>query len=436
MNTPICDFVTAYHARGPLRFHMPGHKGRAFLGMEGLDITEIPGADDLFHATGIIAESERNASRLFGWPTVYSAEGSSLCIRAMLLLAYTGNGCRGAVLAGRNAHKSFLNTAVLLDFPIRWLWAGDDYLSCPVTASDVERAIQQETEKPCAVYLTSPDYLGQVADIAGIARVCRQYGVPLLVDNAHGAYLKFLSPSWHPMDLGASFCCDSAHKTLPVLTGGAYLHMRDEALVQRAKDAMALFGSTSPSYLILQSLDRCNPYMETLPEELARFLPQLEALKARLSAQGFCVAGDEPMKLTLLPAGYGYTGEEIGEILETKDIFCEFQDQDHIVFMLTPENTPEQLCILEQALHSIPRRSALPARKIRPVRPQSVLSARQAMLSLKESVPVTESEGRILAAVSVSCPPAVPLIMCGEQISAEIIPLLQHYGMTTVTVVK
>ena len=124
------------------------------MGFEDRDITEISGADDLFHPSGIILESEENASRLFGCPTVYSCEGSSLCIRAMLYLAYTEGGCRGRCLAGRNAHKSFLNTAILLDFPIKWLWAGKDYLSCPVTAEQVERAIQEEPEKPFALYLT------------------------------------------------------------------------------------------------------------------------------------------------------------------------------------------------------------------------------------------------------------------------------------------
>lgn len=436
MNTPIFDFVKAYCEKKPLRFHMPGHKGKGPLGMEGLDITEFSGADDLFHPTGIISDSERNASHLFGWPTLYATEGSSLCIRTMLFLAYTGNGCQGSVLAGRNAHKSFLHTAVLLDFPIHWLQAGDDYLSCPITAADVEHAIQQESEKPCAVYLTSPDYLGNLLDISSIAEVCRQYSIPLLVDNAHGAYLKFLEPSSHPMDLGATFCCDSAHKTLPVLTGGAYLHLQDPSLLSQARDALALFGSTSPSYLILQSLDCCNPYLEFLSEKLSRFLPRIQALKASLSAHGFSITGEEPLKLTLLPANYGYTGSELGELLENQNIFCEFQDLEHLVFMFTPENMPEQLQVLEQALLAVPRRNPLILQKTKSFSPEPVCTPRQAMFAKKETIPVEESAGRILAAASVSCPPAVPLIMCGERISEELIPLLRYHDVSTVTVIK
>lgn len=436
MTTPICDFVAAYNALSPARFHMPGHKGASHTGMESLDITEISGADDLFHPCGIIAESEANASEIFGWPTVYSTEGASLCIRAMLYLAYTQNGCRGAVLAGRNAHKSFLHTAILLDFPIHWLWAGTDYLSCPVTAQDVEAAILQEQEPPCAVYLTSPDYLGHMVDIGSISQVCRKYHVPLLVDNAHGAYLKFLTPSRHPMDLGADFCVDSAHKTLPVLTGGAYLHFRDEAFIQPSKDAMALFGSTSPSYLILQSLDRCNGSMEHYSQKLSAFLPHIAALKARLTAHGFVLTGDEALKLTIFTASRGYTGEELAKRLEQKQIFCEFSDQWHLVLMMTPENTPDELLHLEQTLLDIPPRPALVRTSAFPVRPRTLLSPRQAAFFQKETIPVEQSAGRILATASVSCPPAVPIVMCGEEITPPLISQLQKLGIGFVTVVK
>ena len=102
------------------------------------------------------------------------------------------------------------------------------------------------------MYVTSPDYLGGMQDVAALAEVCHRYGTLLAVDNAHGAYLRFLRPSRHPLDLGADLCCDSAHKTLSVLTGGAYLHIARTAptsLAENAKEALALFGSTSPSYL-------------------------------------------------------------------------------------------------------------------------------------------------------------------------------------------
>ena len=436
ISTPICDFARDYAERNPARFHMPGHKGKGFLGCEDRDLTEIEGADDLYHPAGIIAESEANASKLFGWPTVYSTEGSSLCIRAMLALAYTAAGRRGRVLAGRNAHKTFLSAAILLDFPIRWLWAGEDYLSCPVTPEQVERAILEEGEKPFAVYLTSPDYLGNMADIRGISGVCRKYGVRLLVDNAHGAYLKFLPESRHPMDLGVDYCCDSAHKTLPVLTGGAYLHFREEEMRGKVKDAMALFGSTSPSYLIMQSLDRANPYLEGLPQRLRTFAPWVAALKDRLLERGLTLGGEEPLKLTWMTRPWGYTGTEIAEILEKKNLICEFRDEGHIVFMFTPENDPWELEKLSRAICQIPRREALPDEAQQRVEPKAACSPRQAVFGERERIPVGESAGRILANLSVSCPPAVPIIMCGEEIEEAMIPLLRALGWQFVEVVK
>ena len=170
---------------------MPGHKGQSLLGMESWDITEIDGADDLFHPEGIIRESEENASRLFGCRTLYSTEGASLSIRAMLYLAHQHARHQGKspkILAGRNAHRSFLSAAVLLDLDVVWLSPAknESYLSCAPKAEEIE-AILSQPAAPTAVYLTSPDYLGGCADISAIAEVCHRYGAWLLVDNAHGA---------------------------------------------------------------------------------------------------------------------------------------------------------------------------------------------------------------------------------------------------------
>lgn len=436
ISTPVCDFVRAYAASAPVRLHMPGHKGRGILGCESLDITEIRGADDLYHPEGILARSEENASRLFGCRTVYSAEGSSLAIRAMLYLAYTRSGCKGRCLAGRNAHKSFLHTAVLLDFPISWLWAGDSYLSCPVTAETVEAAILAEKEKPFAVYLTSPDYLGNLAPVGEIASVCHRHGVPLLVDNAHGAYLKFLPRSLHPMDLGADLCCDSAHNTLPVLTGGAYLHMGPDWTTEEAKAAMALFGSTSPSWLILQSLDGANPAMERLPGDIAALAPHIAALKGALLAHGFALVGAEPLKITVHAAKFGYSGEEMAEILEKQGIFCEFADGDFLVFMLTPRNTPEELDRLRAALCALPRGVRQEEPPIALARPKAACTPRQAAFAPRETIPVENSLGRILALANVSCPPAVPIVMCGEEIDEAAREALCRCGIEEVTVIK
>lgn len=436
MNTPICDFLRRYAERDPLRLHMPGHKGVGSMGVERWDLTEVSGADSLYEASGIIAESEANASRLFGCPTFYSAEGSSQCIRAMLYLACQAARARGkrpCIAAGRNAHKTFLTAAAMLDFDLKWLYGGS-YLSCTVAPADLEKTLADGSVT--AVYVTSPDYLGNLTDVAALSRVCRAHGVLLLVDNAHGAYLKFLSPSRHPMDLGADLCCDSAHKTLPVLTGGAYLHVSRacEDLIPAAKHALSLFGSTSPSYLILQSLDQANKLLsDGYGRELASFEASCLALRERLTTQGWRTVGDEPMKLTLQPKYYGYTGIELASLLEQRNVVCEFSDPDFCVFMLSPR---VDFAPLEANLSELPRRHPVKGTPPSLPVPRTVTSPRAAVLSPCETVPVAQSAGRVLAVPTVGCPPAVPIVACGELIRPEHLPLFDYYGVRTVVVCR
>ena len=179
MNTPICDFVKAYCESKAVRMHMPGHKGADKLGFEHLDITEFQGADDLYHPSGIIAESEKNASDIFGFSTYYSTEGASQCIRAMMhLIALYGKttGKKPVIAAGRNAHKTFISAVALLDFDVLWLSPKENksYLSCNITPEELDKFLQRQQEKPVAVYITSPDYLGNLADIKALAEVCHK----------------------------------------------------------------------------------------------------------------------------------------------------------------------------------------------------------------------------------------------------------------------
>ena len=443
MDTPLLDFVRAYADSGTIRAHMPGHKGKGPLGAEALDLTEIFGADSLYEASGIIAQSENNASSLFGSRmTFYSAEGSSLCIRAMTALALKQGLAEGrsrVMLCGRNAHKALLSAACLLDVQLRWLPAGEkNYLTAQPDAQTVEKALNGLKEPPFAVYLTSPDYLGGMADIRAIAQVCRAHDVPLLVDNAHGAYLHFLPEPLHPLDLGAQVCCDSAHKTLPALTGAALMHFGAGTDVNEGdvRDCLALFGSTSPSYLILASLDGVNRYLsDGYRDRLRAFCAQMDAVKARLQREGWELFGQEPMKLTVCASRAGLTGQELSQKLRDRGIECEFADPDYTVLMLTPEQT-ELLPKVESALLAVPRGKAL-----RPGPPKSfagerALSVREAMLSPSLQVPVSQALGRVLASPCVSCPPAVPILMCGERVTQEAIEAFHYYHIDTVRVVR
>lgn len=442
MDTPIADFVRGYGASGAARFHMPGHKGRPFLGCEVLDITEVSGADALYEASGIIAESERSAGELFGsGRTLYATGGSSQCIRAMLYLALT---CRPAgaapvVVAARNVHKAFVYAAALLDFEVVWLWpegGSRSICGCPVSPAALEKALAGLPAPPAAVYLTSPDYLGGMADIAALAEVCHRHGTVLAVDNAHGAYLHFLRPSIHPLDLGADICCDSAHKTLPVLTGGAYLQIGKNAPAgfrENAKAALALFGSTSPSYLTLASLDLCNRYLaEGYPARLAETAARLGGIRSRLFAAGWQVEPSDPLRLTLR-APAKLTGSALAERLRRHGMECEYADRAFLVLMLTPENAPEDLERIPAALGEN-RAPAAMSQLLPLAMGEEALSIRQALFAPHETVPADQSLGRICGAPTVSCPPAIPIAISGERIGREALDLFAHYGVEAVDV--
>ena len=505
MNTPIYDFINKYIKKGISRLHMPGHKGKSFLGCEAYDITEIAGADVLSEASGIIAESEQNATELFGTShTFYSTEGSSLAIRTMLALALSewkvrkssyDSSCleqsdfsvsanhdeticpaiipssRPFILAARNVHKSFVYGCALLDLDVEWLYP-DEYkslCSCEVTAATVDQVLSEMKQKPIAVYLTSPDYLGFVQDIEGIAEVCDKYNIPLLVDNAHGAYTKFLKPSRHPIDLGAVMCCDSAHKTLPVLTGGAYLHVSKNApasFVELARNTMAIFASTSPSYLILQSLDLCNQYLaDDYERKLAHCIHRVNELKSFITSKGFVVEQSEPLKIVIDTLKSGYTGEELSSILREFQVEAEFADPEYLVMMFTPEIGEQDYARIETAFSSIiegkdnekmlssiveeydndqiyssisPKNNNKKSGKPfyfmeKPIRRCSI---REAVFGCKAIVSPEEAIGRISASPSVSCPPAIPIVVSGEEITAQAAELFEYYGIDSVEVLK
>ncbi len=456
METPVYDFVTGYMSSGMSRFHMPGHKGQPFLGCECRDITEIEGADVLSMAGGIIAESQYNASHLFcTGSTLYSTEGSSLCIKAMLMAVLEDarkHGSKGNeyILAARNVHRSMVDACALLGMETEFIINNRSGSICEsmVTPKDIENILEYKkkegTGNPVAVYITSPGYLGDIADIEGIAGICERYSLPLVVDNAHGAYLAFLEESRHPIKLGAAICCDSAHKTLPVLTGGAYLHISGrylERYLETARRALALFGSTSPSYLVMQSLDLCNQYLtENYRERLSACVNAVNSIKEDLKGKGICVMDTEPLKIVINTACAGYTGTETCAAMREYGIECEYADAGYVVLMVTPENTKEDFTRIKEwagstfLIHNKKNRLAIPGFSLKP--PQREMTIREAVFSPSVLIDARESLGRICAAETVSCPPAVPVAVCGEVINQDMAELFRIYNIKKVCVVS
>ncbi len=452
MTTPIYSFVKEYAGSNIIRAHMPGHKGDTSYDdiskLNPFDITEIHGADSLFDASSIIAESEENATRLFNTAkTIYSTAGSTLCIQTMLALATEQN---KNVIAARNCHRAFLSASILLDINVKWLYSNDDtdsILSVAITESDVEKAILDsinEGEKASCVYITSPSYLGNTHDIKAIADICHRYDVLLLVDNAHGSYLAFCDDESypHPIKAGADICCDSAHKTLPVLTGGAYLHFSDraKAFTSKAKESMALFGSTSPSYLIMQSLDLCNVYLEKqVKSDLDSIIKAIAICKSTLADKWY-IEQTEPCKITINARKSNVDGIELANKLRFEHkIECEYADNTHIVLMFSSKTSQDDIKAVAYALCSladtVAKTSDIKTLSINIKPLEKAMSIRKAGLCSYESVATSEAIGKACAKAISCCPPGVAVVVPGEVFSKECIEVLENYGITKVNVV-
>ena len=482
---PVLKFIEQYKTSGKTRLHMPGHKGA--FGYED-DITEVSGADSLYTADGIIAESEQETATLFdARATFYSTEGSSQVIKAMCYLAlqnyfksrdFEGGIKNGAeanahptILATRNAHKSFIYASMLLGFKIKWLKPEGEYslCKCMVSPEGLDAAIKEyraECEKNsqqadiAGVYITSPDYLGNILDIKGLADVAHNNGLMLLCDNAHGAYLKFMEPDLHPITLGADLAADSAHKTLPVLTGGAYLHVSKKApsgIETDAKNAMLMFGSTSPSYMIMESLDaapsRISPekYRETA-ERLGKLKNRLrEIFRERVGDSGPGIYGDEPLKLCVDMRECEVSAKVLADKLHERNIECEYSDPDFLVTMWTPFNEyptdydrffeaitevlPELLNQSEE--RDSKTKQTIGLKKICYNVPVALYQPYEMRFVPHEEMPVSEDLiGKVAADSVISCPPAVSPIVAGEVINEETIKVLKYYGVKTIEIAK
>lgn len=446
METPVFDFVKAYSNGSISRFHMPGHKGAPVLGCEPFDITEIKGADELYRPEGIILESEKNAAELFGTSrTVYSAGGSSQSINAMLALAMQRVGPtadRPIVLAGRNAHKAFVYAAAKLDFDIEWLYSQENrnLCSCRISAELLEKKLSELDCAPAAVYITSPDYFGRMSDIQGLSRVLKKRNIPLLVDNAHGAYLAFLPENLHPIVLGADMCCDSAHKTLPVLTGGGYLHIaKDDRynFSESAVKAMEIFGSTSPSYLILQSLDLCNKYIaERICNDLEICVKKAAEIKKLLKSLGISDISDEPLKISADFFSFSVKGKDLSDYFRKNGIEFEYFDGKRIVFMITSQNSQKDFDRLKHAFKNLPlNRTEAECELTVPPVSKRAMTVHEAVFAPCKEVDADVALGKICASPCISCPPAVPIAISGEVISEEHIALFKHFGIKKIQVV-
>ena len=426
MNTPICNFLERYTDENKLRLHMPGHKGEY-----PHDITEIYGADSLYESDvsrGIIGTSENNAEKVFGSEkTFYSCEGSTLSIQAALAVLKSQG--VNTIAASRYSHRALASAAALLHINIKWLYP-EEYMSANVKYN------ADALKGADAVFITNIDYYGGTWDHA-------DPGIPALIDNAHGAYLKFMdkrifgSRYLHPLELEFPLIsAESAHKTLPVLTGGAYLHFSAGTDYSRAKEMMAMFGTSSPSYLILESLDRFNSLITDNSQMVNNACAAVQNLKKRLIRSGIPIKDSDPMRIVIDAAECGVTGFEYARRIRAKGIECEMADENNVILLFSAQTNIGDCERAETNILLVPMRPPKEHIKFPHIHAKQELPMWEAMFMPCEEVSVEHAAERVCAAVKAPCPPGIPLVFPGERIDHETADILKMHNVSSVLVVK
>ncbi|MEG2769247.1 MAG: DegT/DnrJ/EryC1/StrS family aminotransferase [Oscillospiraceae bacterium] len=431
-NTPFFSKIKKL-SKNKTRFFVPGHKGNKtaippFAKILPFDITEINGADDLQNPHDTLLKSQENMAKLYEvGASVYSANGCTSCIEAMLA-TFLNEGDK--VIMARNSHVSAVRGCAVLDLTPVWAFADGN------NNFDTRQLSQMiKAENPKAVYITSPNYYGQLANVAQCAKVCEEFDIPLLVDNAHGAHLKFLVEDKHPVALGAAASADSVHKTLPCLTGSAVLQLKDKTLAQKARWAVNFFSSTSPSYLLMCSIDLA--VGKLLNGDIDFQSTELMCMKVKNALKNLCIKGEQtdPLKITLVPAQTGHNVAEVVKALRRKNIEPEMIDDYHIVLMASPFNKENDFYALVETLKPfVEGTGEMPT--VSGILPEPIISIRKATFAAKETVETQFSAGRIAGGIITPCPPGIPVVMPGEVITDEAVSLLIKSGIYFIDVIQ
>jgi len=438
MPAPLYDFLIEKAKKKGLRFHMPGHKGKSFLGVspELIDFTELSDTGNLYScADDPIRAAETLAAKDYGAEScLFCTGGSTLGIQSVLG-ALAVKKCEPLkILAARDAHMAFFNALALVgaeaDF-INCEYNATFDITCGISPELVENALKARNYD--AFYCTSPNYYGALCDIEKIAEVCRRRGVPLIVDAAHGAHLAFLDKKLSPAFLGADFTVISAHKTLPAL-GQAALVLAKAEKAADIRRAMRIFGTSSPSYAVMASTDlalsemRVGKIHETATKtyEFIQYTNKCTAFCALTSED--LPYGTDPCRLTVLAASAGISGYDLSARLEAEyGIEAEMADDRNVVFIFTISDGEREFSALKSALFEISaklEKTEVAAGEGLPSLPKRKLSPREALFRESELVPLGKAEDRIVAEILAPYPPGIPVVAPGEKISRSHISFL------------
>ncbi|NLP52997.1 aminotransferase class I/II-fold pyridoxal phosphate-dependent enzyme [Bacillus sp. RO1] len=457
--TPLFSGIRSHWEGSPLSGHVPGHKYGAVFPKEArdyfkdilkLDTTEITGMDDLHNPEGIIDEAQRLASDLYSSDeTLFLVNGSTVGNLAMIIATCK----RGSkVLVQRNCHKSVLNGLELAGAdPVFLPCKVDENLGVAVSVDLAYLYKALETiEGITAVVLTNPNYYGTALDLENIVQVAHSYDIPVLVDEAHGAHFMLGSPfPKTALFSGADVVVQSAHKTMPAMTMGSWLHIQGSRVKkERITHYLKMLQSSSPSYPIMASLDLARYYLASLSqkqkqaivEDIREFNEELKKVKGvEVVTPSDSRLHVDPLKLTLRSTK-GLSGFELSSLLEKEGLFVELADPKNVLIVLPLAVNEEKHDMIERIVRAVSNRADL---DVNMKRKQVVLPLFPAEISAlaipfskqadyrKIKCPIEEAIGEIAAEAIVPYPPGIPLLFNGEKITSatvEYIKALQQIG--------
>lgn len=442
-------------------YHMPGHKRNGKIGdmagYYGIDITEIDGFDNLHHAEGILLKAQQRANRLYGAGETFYLVGGSTCGVLASIMAVVGKG--EELLIARNCHKSVYHAAIMQELQLHYYYPPllREYgIYDGVSADGIARMLEQQPNCK-AVVITSPTYEGIISDIKAIAEAVHRKGKILIVDEAHGAHLSFckdMPPG--AIAEGADIVVHSLHKTLPAMTQTALLHVQGERVNRkRLRRYLTMLQTSSPSYVMMASMDSCMRYMEEHhTEEFARMRRQYDIFckktepccyfyigkmtdvlqSASQNRQQTYLTGWDISKLVIFTRDTSLNGQQLYDILrEEYHLQMEMAAGNYVVAIMTIMDTEEGWQRLADALLQIDDRiEKETARQLvkgdktkaeyrSPENPRVVMTPAQALNSSMEDVALEESVGRTAADFVNLYPPGIPLLVPGEAMNADVL---------------
>ena len=448
-NTPIYSAIKAYTGTGPLPFHMPGHKLGAgipdeFLGeIEKLDLTEIPGTDNLHLPTGAIKEAQELAAVAFGARrSFFLVNGCTVGLHAAIAAM-----CRPGqrLIVGRDCHRAVINGMLLAGVePVYVLpeYSKEFGINTGITASAVERALDAAPDA-VGVLITRPNYYGVCSDVKAIAKIVHMRGKLLAVDEAHGSHLAFSSRlPVCALEAGADICIQSAHKTLPAFTQGAYLHTgSDRVDLQRLQYFLDIYQTTSPSYIIMAYLDIAREVMQKCGKNLLNgLLDTIEACSRDMSPDGIKLLGkaDVPgfehdtTRITANTTKLGLTGYSAEKLLREKhNIQVEMSDLSNIVCISTVADDSTSIDRLFSGLSDLSRHIKLDEVPVLPAflglkLPGQAMEASKVLNAHTVRIPLNEAPGRISREIISPYPPGMALVCPGEIFSHGMVDYIRE----------